>query len=298
LKTLTAANHAHTVVFTSKVNILLARNKLHTASDREVRLLIESLPGYLRSKIPEIAAEYHSIKGILLRRSARRMWKTDNKVAAMDTARQSLREFDYAEVAAHNAMNGRLRFNAILNRLYVDGLLKMVMGVPRTEMVPLAVDALVAENNSRRFMNEESRDHLTGLNIVADLAYGAGLSVGMMDDLSSRQEYLNAYRDVLVPRYDNSARNWSDLLLRQVRISAENISPDIQAKSLLLGAKILLEDPDDYVMMHEYAVKLCAVRRELTNRRSTPHMLRRVDLMIARFPFELIDRCEELNSED
>lgn len=280
--------YAYTSYMGAKINILFARNMLHLQEDFDALSIIQTVPKSLRDTNPQIDADCRSVIGILRRRDAYHTWKAGHDTEALSKAKDAIAEFCHAEDSASMALDGRLKYNAQLNKLYANGLMFAIQKAPRGDYEPLVVKAVIAEDCSRDNMPPNSQDYLTGLTIVADLALGADLGFDQMFSLSFDPKYQKAYRRVL-SMGSSQGRSWQEFLLEQTRASISIVSPNIIAKTLLLGTKILFSESSyEHELLKKYAVDLRYYSIYLTRSGANPKTRDQLENAISRLPDNLI----------
>lgn len=276
---------AHLFYLDAKNKSLIARNKLHLHLDQEVAALIDAIPDIIRRANPGIDAECNSIRGILLRRDAHETWKRGDSVGALEKAEQAKNLFRLTFASATMATDDRLKINARLNELYTDGLILAIQQANPAAYEHLVISAVIFESDSRYKMADDNKDYLTGLMIVTDLALGASLGLNQMFDLSNSNEYRKAYHRIF-----GQERSWPELILNQCR-RAETLSPNIIAKALQLGSKILLSEGNgndelygSYCYLMHFNLELM-VRNEMCQAART-----QISRMISKFPEHVQER--------
>lgn len=263
--------------------LLSARNSMHMGMDNEAAKYIDSIPEIVFEYNPLLYADKCIITGILKRRKSRRYWKAGQQEDALLCANEAIKEFNLGEAASARQSNcERYHFNAKLNKEYAKGLILAINKAPGQHYMPLLTDAIIAEAHSRKYMNKENRDLVSGTTIIADLALGAGLDIENIANLSSAQEYTLAFRQL----FGRNMNSWPEYILSMCRgfpvtpdsnskvINIEDspgASQDSIAKALILGLRILLRkeniDPDLVVM---YSTDLYFSAR-LLERNNTSH---------------------------
>lgn len=268
------------------VCIASARNKLHMQDDPGARALLELIPASLRKANPKIDAECQTVVGILQRREAYRLWKSGHTTEAVQQVEEAMRAFSRAEESAQIALEVRLRHNAVLNRLYAQGLLCALQKQSRDHYLSLLTEAMLAEVKSRESTPPHIKDDLSGLIMIADLARGAEIELEQVAFISDKTDF------VLACKMINPGRHllWSALILHQVRESHCS-RPDAIGRALLLGKKMLdasKKEPGNLLI--EYASQLRICYLNLKSMRSHEWLVRAVEDTLNLFPEDIAKR--------
>lgn len=246
-----ALSAEHPEYWLGMVCVASARNKLHMQDDKGAADFLGLISKSLRAANPKIDAECQTVTGILCRRAAHRLWKNGNSEQALPKIHNAVAAFDLAERSAQIALEERLQHNAVLNRLYAQGLLFAVQGKAMNNS-GLLVEAVVAEARSRQSTPPNVKDDLAGLIIVADLAMGAHIALDQVRSLSDKAEFLSSWNII----NSNRSTSWPELILNHVR-STSICKPDVLARALLLGIKMLKRaDHEADGLLIGYAVQL------------------------------------------
>jgi hypothetical protein len=261
-----------------------ARNKLHLLDNQGARQNLNLISPELRAANPKIDAECHMISGILCRREAHKHWKAGREREALGLTDDAIDAFRLAEHSAQMALEDRLQHNAVLNRLYAEGLKLAIQAQPRAHYVPLLTAAIVAEAASRDSTPPCVRDELSGLLIVIDLARGAGVSLDDAARLSEDSAFVKASRKILRA----VCSNWAELILSHVR-DMTICKSDLLARAMLLGCKLLREDGyrADRTLLAEYAARLRIHCLDLDNAASCNGLKRQIVDALDHFPVEI-----------
>jgi hypothetical protein len=266
------------------VCVMSARNKLHVQDDLGALQFIKAVEDDLRAVNPKIDAECRTVLGILCRREGYRLWKSVNISSALVKANESIKEFELAETAAQMALEERLQHNARLNKLYSEGLILAIQKSPQNEYIPLVVESIIAEAKSRECMAPNTKDHLSGLTIVIDLALGGGVTPDQVFNLSENSRFHWAYRIVI----GNGKQSWPEFIFDQYNASI-SIKSDVAARALLLGSKILLTEINpDHALLRGYAsfLRICSI--DLNSSGTNRKTRELIDATISKFPSEII----------
>lgn len=266
------------------VCVMSARNKLHAQDDEGALSFVNAVEDELRAVNPKIDAECRTVIGILKRREGYRLWKSGNFSESIAKASESIKELEKAEIAAQMALEERLQYNAVLNKLYSQGLILAIQQSPQEEYIQLVIEAIIAEANSRECMPPNTKDYLSGLTIVVDLALGANVFPEKLFNLSDIPKFHWAYRIVVC----DSKLSWPEVIFNQYNASI-SIKSDVSARALLLGSKLLLAEPNpDYSLLRGYAsyLRICAIDlySSGTNRKTRDL----IDATISKFPPEIV----------
>jgi hypothetical protein len=284
-RTMDGACGDHSEHWMGMVCAAAARNKLHIQDDAGARQYLDLISPALRAANPKIDAECHTISGILRRREAHAHWKAGREREALTLADDAIEAFRHAEYSAQMALEDRLQHNAVLNRLYTEGLKLAIRGRPRADYAPLLGAAIVAEAASRDSTPPCVRDELSGLIIVVDLACGAGASPEDAVRLSEEPAFARAAGKIL----RTGCGTWAELILCHVR-DMGMCKIDVLVRAMLLGCKLLREDGyrADRALMGEYAARLRIHYLDLDGAASNAVLRRQIADALARFPTEIV----------
>lgn len=271
----------------AKKCVLLARNKLHMRDEAGAVQYLTQIPASQIAANPQIEAEHHAVSGLLKRREAYSKWKASDTAAAIATADQAMACFQAAKEKSLLADDSRLHHATTVSALYTACLLLAIRERPADCYLEHVVEAVVAEATSRRHTSEEERNDLTGLTLIADMALGAKVSPGQLVDYMGDGPHRAACRRVL----RDWNQSWPQLLLREVQLAPVDANPDFPTRALLLGAKILLDEPRASVDGLMWA---CAARLQMTY--SDQYYLhgpnskagRDIQAMLRRFPTDIL----------
>lgn len=291
---------AHVIVYRASSHLLRARNLLHMDMDIEALKCINAIPAAVFDSNPILYAEMCTLTGILKRRECRILWKAGETENALAKANEAIVEFNLAEVAARNGgqLANRLLYNSRLNKLYTNGLILAIEGASKEKFAPLVAESVMAEFNSRQSMTNETRDHVTGTTIVADLALGGGLSIDQISCLSGDVAFSRAYAGLFRHEWQQT---WPELILGECRgigfsrgggqsrvinlVPSPGAREDSKAKALILGCKLLLTEQKpaaDILIAYAYEMHYCA---GLLKRNNTSHgTVEKLLQMVREFP--------------
>jgi hypothetical protein len=264
-----------------------ARNKLHVQDNQGALDCINRISNELKHANPKVAAECHLVEGMLARRQSHHSWKSGDATLAESQARLSINSFLAAEQSARRGLEDRLIFNAILNRIYAEGLLAAICSQSIIKNRELIVSAISAEAGSRDYTPQILKDNIPGLIIIADLALGANIKLPDVFLLSKDVNFFLDCRKVL----GNQGRTyWADLLLNEIKY-AKNLTPEMRARALVLGSKFLLLDAEYGIelekLMLTYLTYLRYCYKDLKSMESNPSMLKCLIATIEKFPKEI-----------
>jgi len=263
-----------------------ARNKLHLHDDQGALSCLAKIPQDLLRANPKIAAERHTIAGILERRGSYRAWKAGDLNGALLKADTSIHSFQLAEQISLLGLEDRLRYNAVLNRVYAQGLRLAIQNRTTAESNgALVCEAMIAEAKSRDYTPKIFQNHLTGLTVIADLAIGADIELGKISSLSSESEYQTACRKIIGLQ---ERHFWADLLLHEVKY-ASNVNPETLSRALILGSKSLLTDGRRNVdsLLSSYALHLRVCHMGLKQSKTNGTTMAEIEKTFLKFPKEV-----------
>lgn len=279
-----ALEHRGDDVATSIALAIHARNRLHVDDNAGAMQCLMQIRSDTRAASAYLDGQCFMVAALLQKRAARTLWKEGKIPEACAALKQSISACEAAEQMGVFACHHLSRLNSRLNRIYAEGLLAAINGESQKENPRLMAEAIVLEQEIRMSTPPNARDDLPGLTIIADLARGAGLSLAASTVISSEEQFEVARRNIFIANLNS----WPDLLLEAVRQTDINnrmreipVRPEIVARALVLGSRILL-DSDSSVVQAGIATAfqvrlihtLLQIQRETQAERPITHLIR------------------------
>lgn len=235
--------------------VKIARNKLHMYQEAEANQCLSGVPAALRRAHPELDSKCFAISALMKKRAAYKLWKEGDEFAASAKLTQAVEDFHLAEVTAAVAEKPLLELNARLNIVYCMGMDSAIRRRSREDNPELVAQAMELEHQIRQWSPPATRDDVTGLAIICDLALGVGLSTADVFDL----EMANAKSEARLNVLGGDGHTWPELMLAAVRTS--RVRPEVSARGLILGAKALLTSTErdmNTELFSAYAIRMQA----------------------------------------
>lgn len=217
--------------------VLQAKARFHLEDTPGAVECLLRIPGNVLSQSPELAAEHASLEGLILKRSAYLAWKQGQTETARRDTEKAIVAFQRAHDAAFGDTMQLIRSNSLLNKVYAQGLMNAINRESSSANGILVCDAIRAENEIRRWSPPATRNDMTGMTIVADLARAANLTVADVLAFDNSPEAQAMVQSII----GDSEGSWPSLLLSLARTKKYGVR--FNAQGLVLGATMLVKPP-------------------------------------------------------
>jgi tetratricopeptide (TPR) repeat protein len=252
LTTINRINHAFSefdnVRLQATKSLIVARNYIHLNEDEKALYLLDNIDPNVVSISKSVAATLNINKGLIFKRKGYALWKNGNSKAALTQLNKAIDLFSNAQYEAELGAIELIKYNAQLNSIYTKSLIILIQGENIHEKFDaLLVEAIVCESDILANSTPKNLDHLTGLTIIADMCDAVKKTPQELLTLSTSPKFLKAYYEMF-----NNQTSWSKHLLDEA--SKGKSRPDVYAKALILGAKMIASNDIELVKL--YALRL------------------------------------------
>ncbi len=214
-----------------------ARLYFHMGRHEEAFNELHCVPLEYRAYNPSLDAICHNVEGLIFKRMAHQSWKEREFVDAQNFLACSEKHFSSAISASHAARNSVAQHNNELNLVYLKGLRAEMLGEPYETRKALLWAAVTTEDQLRSVCPDQERNDVAGALIIADLAYGAKMSLDQARQMSLDGDY---YRQVMyqeaAKRVFGAPTSWQELLLEMAK-GCRYALPEGRCRALVLAAK-------------------------------------------------------------
>lgn len=217
-----------------------ARLYFHMGRHEEAFNELRSVQLEYRAYNPSLDAICHNVSGLILKRMGRQSWKDSDFVGAQQLLTRSEHHFSSAVSASIAARDRVSQHNNELNLVYLKGLRAEMLGEPFESRKSLLWAAVITEDQLRSVCIDQERNDVAGALIIADLAYGAKMSLDQARQMSLDGD--DYYRQVMyqeaATRVFGKANSWQELLLEMAKGCLYAL-PEGRCRALILAAKFM-----------------------------------------------------------
>lgn len=237
------AKPAHLEIYSTLYLLEIAEHQFHNNSINDSIKTLNQIPKNVRDLNPHVAARFSNTRGLNTHRLAHAQYRSGDNAAAREYLREAQSCFEQASLAAALARDSRVKLNADMNRIYSHGLLAWLNKNSAAVNLKLMDEMAEILSALPNVSAPEFQNNATGYTMLADLAFGAKISLAEWKSNEVRPEDIFAKNET-----------WQDVLITIANAPFAG-SPIHKLRAYALAAKYYRNETSGYISTHKQRIE-------------------------------------------